>query len=318
MGGKIVNALDFLHGKWYNICDKFRQKGRKRMKNIFFKKLYAVIKLCRMNKPQLIIPFGVVAAFLASEGIPPLGRLLWFVVASTFGLMAGNAFNGLTDIKLDKINPRSFDRPLVEGSLTVWEAVAVVGFCVVVTLVSTAMIDPFYLLLLPIPVVLSFAYSFTKRFTFFCHMFLAAVFCAVPVAGWALFSSWKDPRALVLAGITFVWTVGYEMIYSSQDVEYDRKMNMKSVPSVFGVKFALTLCKVCYALMVPGFALLVFVTEAGWFFGAGTAISMLLMPAQFFIIKKYGMEKAGVSFDLNRIFAILIMLVTIGDKLINL
>ena len=284
----------------------------------FFKKLYAIIKLCRMNKPQLIIPFGVVAAFLASEGIPQIGRLLWLVAASTFGLMAGNAFNGLTDIKLDKINPRSFDRPLVEGSLKVWEAVTVVAVCVAVTVFSTAMISPFYLLLLPIPVALSFAYSFTKRFTFLCHMFLGGVFAAVPVAGWALFSSWTDWRALILAGITFVWTVGYEMIYSSQDVEYDRQMNMKSVPSVFGVKFALALCKVCYALMVPGFALLVFVTDVGPVFVAGTAVSLLMLPLQFVIIKRYGMEKAGVSFDLNRFFAILIMLVTIGDKLVNI
>ncbi len=289
------------------------------MKNRVFKKFYAIMKLCRMHKPQLIIPFGVVAAFLAVPGkeIPDLCKLFWVVMASTFGLMAGNAFNGLTDIKLDKINPRSFDRPLVEGSLKVWEAVAVVAVSVVVTVISTAMIDPFYLLLLPIPVVLSFAYSFTKRFTFLCHMFLAGVFAAVPVAGWALFSSWKDWRALILAGITFVWTVGYEMIYSSQDVEYDRQMNMKSVPSVFGVRFALNLCKVCYALMVPGFALLVFVTDAGWLFVVGTAVSMVLMPLQFLIIKKYGMEKAGVSFDLNRIFALLIMAVTVADKFIK-
>lgn len=282
------------------------------------KKMYAIIKLCRMNKPQLIIPFAVTAAFLASDDIPDLRLLFWIVVAATFGLMAGNAFNGLTDIKLDKINPRSFDRPLVEGSLSIAEAVAVVAVSVLVTVFSTAMVDPFYLLLLPIPVVLSFAYSFTKRFTFLCHVFLAAVFAAVPIASWALFSSWTDPRGLILAAITFFWTIGYEMFYSSQDVEYDRQMNMKSIPSVFGVRFALGLAAVCYGVMVPLFVLVFAVTNAGVVFLAGCGASMLLMPLQFILIKKGGFEKLGVSFDLNRFFSILIMLVTVLDKLINL
>lgn len=280
------------------------------------RKLLAIIGLCRLNKPFLAIPFAGTAAYLASDGIPDLPKLAFLFCAAIAGFMAGNAFNGITDRKIDSVNPRTMNRPLVTGELTVNDAAVVLVVSVVIVIVSTALIEPLFVPLLPIPLVLCLVYSLSKRYTWCCHFILATVNSVCPVGGWLVFGSWFDWRMLILGAIVFTWTVGFELIYSSQDIKYDIQEHTFSIPSVFGIKAAYIISAISHCITLILFVPLVFFTHSGAIFVVISAISSIILIAEHIMVCRYNMKNAARTFDMNQVYSILIFLAAILDKTI--
>ena len=278
------------------------------------KKVWALIRLCRLNKPFLAIPFAGTAAYLASEGTPDLAKLVYLFCAAIAGFMAGNIFNGITDRKIDSVNPRTMDRPLVTGELTVKEASVALVVAVAIVITATVLINPVLILLLPIPLVLIFIYSLSKRYTWFCHFILATVNAVCPVAGWLIFGYWLDWRILIPGAIVFTWTVGFELIYSSQDIQYDIQEHTFSIPSVFGIKAAYIISAISHCITLILYVPLVIFTHCGAIFVILSAFSSLILVAEHIMVCKYNMNNAAKTFDMNQVYSLLIFLSAILDK----
>lgn len=274
----------------------------------------ALIRLCRLNKPFLAIPFAGTAAYLASSGNPDTAKLIYLFCAAIAGFMAGNIFNGMTDRKIDAVNPRTMNRPLVTGELTIKEASVALVATVGVVITATVLINPFLLLLLPIPLVLIFIYSLSKRYTWFCHFILATVNAGCPVAGWLIFGYWLDWRILILGGIVFTWTVGFELIYSSQDIKYDIQEHTFSIPSVFGIKAAYIISAISHCITLMLYVPLIILSHCGAIFVILSAVSSLILVAEHVMVCKYNMNNAAKTFDMNQVYSLLIFLAAILDK----
>ncbi len=281
------------------------------------KKLKAWILLCRCDQPFIETPFAITAAFLTAEdSIPDIKKLICIFFACFSGFMAGCVFNGIADRKIDAVNPRTKDRPVASGMVTVREALCVMVFCIAVVIVSTWLIDPFYVLLLPIPIGLCLVYSLTKRFTWLCHVCLGVANASIPVGTWIVYNGWRDWRALLAGALMFFWTIGIEIIYNSQDVEYDKNMGMNSIPVRFGLRFAYNLSLLCHIAMAVVLAALIYFAHAGLIFTVGSVICCCILVYEHALVHGLRKENADKIFNLSQLFSFLLMVSAVLDKLV--
>lgn len=268
-----------------------------------------------MNEAFLSVPFVVTTAFMVSDGIPDLKILFMLLMAVTGGFMAGNAFNAITDRNLDKKNPRTKNRPLASGNLTLKEVWVALIVSVVKVIISTIIINWKYLFLLPIPLIFCLGYSLSKRYTYLCHLILGITNAICPVASWGIFSRWNDCNLVLMGGFVCFWTMGFELIYSSQDVEYDKESNMKSIPVVFGMEFTYRLSTICHIFMYVFMSLLIYFMDLGFIFVLGILITMPIIIYEHILIKNNKTTNFKVAFGLNQVYSVIIMCFAILENI---
>jgi 4-hydroxybenzoate polyprenyltransferase len=222
-----------------------------------FRKLREFLELIRFSHTLFAMPFALLSAGMAwADGIraePPV-RFRWqdlvgLVLCMVTARSAAMAFNRLADRKLDALNPRTADRHLVTGRLSpaavwVFTICCSIGF-VLSTLLFLPNRWPIYA---SVPVLaFLFAYSYTKRFTVLSHFWLGAALMLAPMAAWVAIRAQLDWAPVVLAGAVLLWVAGFDILYACQDVEFDRKMHLYSIPARLGVPAALQVAKLCHA-----------------------------------------------------------------------
>lgn len=253
---------------------------------------------------------------MASDGIPDIFLLCCIVAAVLAGLSAGNVINALCDEKIDAENPRTANRPIPSGAISKKEAWVVFIICILILVAATVAINPFFVILLPIPASIFLMYSFTKRFTWLCHVVLAIAEASSPVAGWIVISGRLSIGAILLGAVVFLWSLGFELIYSTQDVEYDKRDGMNSVPVRFGVEMSLLMSSLSHVIMAVFFIAFAVFNSVSWIFYAGMVCGFFVIVAEHIIVGKNKVQNAGKAFDMNQIFSVIIMISAILNKII--
>jgi 4-hydroxybenzoate polyprenyltransferase len=197
------------------------------------------------------LPFALVGLALATYERPLTVRaLILVVVAFTAARFAAMAFNRLADLRLDAENPRTRDRELPRGALSVREVVAAVAVASVVFVGAAALLNPLCLALAPVALAWILFYSYTKRFTAASHLVLGLGLAIAPVGGSIALLGRLDPRFLWLAGAVAAWVAGFDTIYSLQDLEFDRAKGIHSLPRRIGPRRALAVVSAAFAVAV--------------------------------------------------------------------
>lgn len=214
-----------------------------------------LLGLIRFSHTVFALPFALLSALLAWRDVPfRLRDLLGILVCMVLARSAAMAFNRLVDRRLDAENPRTAGRHLPAGLLgtgTVWAfTVACCAGFVAATLLFLPNRLPIFL---SVPV-LAFllGYSFAKRFTSWCHYWLAAALMLSPVATWIALTGTVTPTPCLLAAVIFFWVGGFDILYACQDVDFDRQRGLFSIPARFGVPRALKIAAASHALTVLG------------------------------------------------------------------
>ncbi|MCA0377305.1 MAG: putative 4-hydroxybenzoate polyprenyltransferase [Gemmatimonadetes bacterium] len=223
------------------------------------------------------LPFALVGVLFASARADvTVARVGWILLAFTSARFAAMAFNRLVDRDVDAANPRTAMRELPSGTLTVAQARASVIGASVLFVVSTAMINRLCLWLSPVALGWVLAYSYTKRFTRWSHLWLGLGLSIAPVGGYlAVTGAWSSPWWLLclLATGVLCWSGGFDMIYALQDADFDRRHGLHSVPSTLGVRGAIALARGLHVVAVACFA---GVAAAGPFGVASEAVQTAL------------------------------------------
>src|SRR5262245_48672803 len=185
------------------------------------------------------LPFAFIGALLARKGLPTLWQVVWITAAMVGARSAAMAFNRIADVQYDKLNPRTSERALARGTLSM-------RFAALFTIVMSALfifsarqlnLLCFYLSFPVLAILLS--YSYTKRFTALSHIVLGISVGCAPLAAWlAIRGQFAWPPVLLSAAVMF-WVAGFDLIYALQDIEFDRKAKLFSLPSRFGTGPAL-------------------------------------------------------------------------------
>ena len=196
-------------------------------------------ELVKIEHTLFSLPFAFVGGILAARGVPSIEECLWIALAVVGARSAGMAWNRLVDQMIDQRNPRTADRVMPEKRISTKEVILWIIVSIGVFAVASWELNPICLALLPIAVLITFFYSYTKRFTWLCHLFLGLCLGLAPVGAWIGIRGGVAFDAVIIGlGVTF-WTAGFDIIYSTLDIDFDREEGLHSIPVHFGLRRAL-------------------------------------------------------------------------------
>ncbi|HEX7974544.1 MAG TPA: UbiA-like polyprenyltransferase [Anaerolineales bacterium] len=215
------------------------------------RRLKDFLELIKFEHTIFALPFAYLGMLLAARGLPSLGQFIWITVAMASARTVAMGFNRIADRVIDSYNPRTAKRPLVTGAISITTAWVGTAAAALILVLAAWQLGPLPLRLLPGAFLFLLGYSITKRFTWLAHFILGFTDGLAPVGAWvalrgSLFTSADLPAWILLAVVT-LWIGGFDIIYSCQDVEYDIKFGLQSIPARFGVPAALGLSIICHA-----------------------------------------------------------------------
>ncbi len=220
-------------------------------------KARALARLVRPEHTVFSLPFAYAGATLSGYGFTLSDAAL--MALAVLGLRtAAMAFNNIADLDLDKLNPRTRNRPLVTGAVSLPEAWAVVAAGLALYLASAAFLNKYALLLSPIPLAIALTYPYAKRLHPLPHLHLGLALGMV-VFGGAVAASGDEAGGLaevlgsvpwLLVAAVALWVAGFDVIYSLMDLEFDRRYSVKSIPALLGPRHGLLVAAAMHASSV--------------------------------------------------------------------
>lgn len=264
------------------------------------------------------VPFGLSAMLLAAQGLPSPRVFLWVMVALVSARTAANALNRLVDRKIDAKNPRTARRHLPAGKVSLKEVIFLIAFCLLALTAAAFMLNPLCVILLPVPLFLFFTYSFTKRFTWTCHLVLGIACGGAPVGAWLAVTGGIGLPSLVMGAAVMFWVAGFDIIYGAQDEAFDREENLSSIPVEFGIPRALQISSAFHVLAVLLLACLIPLAGLGPAYWAGLAITAGLLFYEHKMVSPGHLENVKLaSYSINQIVSIILLLSVIVDVLLR-
>jgi len=221
----------------------------------FLHKIAELLEAIKFQHSVFALPFALTTTLLALRGTAMSGpdlawKLVWIIIAMVAARSAAMAFNRLVDARTDALNPRTASRALPAGRLSTRFAAVFVSISAAMLVLAAWQLNPLCFKLSPLALALAFGYSYTKRFTALSHIVLGAVLGVAPAAAWIAVRGTLDPAILLLALAVTLWTAGFDIIYSCQDVAFDRSAGLHSIPARFGVARALLVSRLLHVGMV--------------------------------------------------------------------
>ena len=260
------------------------------------------------------LPFALIGALMASGGRPTGRQVGWILLAMVGARSAAMGFNRIVDLRFDRLNPRTSNRALPAGALSV-------GFTTVFVAASSALfvtaawsLNPLcFYLSFPVLCIL-FLYSFTKRFTPWSHVVLGVAIGFAPLAAWLAIRGEFARTPILLSIAVMFWIAGFDILYALQDVDFDRKANLLSIPARFGVRRALTISSLFHVLTVALLAAAAFTAPSGAIAYVGIAAVAGVLFWEHRIVTPDDLSRIDVAFfNLNGYVGILLLLTFATD-----
>lgn len=284
-------------------------------------KVRAFLRLVLIEHSVFALPFAYIASLTAmyqwDENIHWV-RLLLVTVAMVGLRTFAMACNRIIDRELDARNPRTANRELVTGAVSVRSAWTGALIAVAVFLGAAALLNPLCLALAPLAVIPMVVYPYGKRFTNFPHAILGLAQAIGPVGAWLAITGEWSWDAVVLGLAVGVWIGGFDLIFGSQDVLADRAEGVKSVPARFGVPAALYGARACHVVTTGLLVWYALVTDAGPFFWAGLVVVTGAFLYEHSIVKPHDLSRLNRAFfTVNGFIGIALFVCALLDLLVR-
>jgi 4-hydroxybenzoate polyprenyltransferase len=266
-------------------------------------------RLVRLSHTIFGLPFALAATALAHQHAVARGntgldamRLLLIVLAFTGARAAAMGFNRIVDRRIDAQNPRTADRELPRGIISLPAAWALTLVSAGVFLASAIALGPLPGLLAPLCLVVVFAYSFFKRFSWSSHLVLGTALALAPGGAWIAvtgsFDGWTLPLALMIAVAT--WVAGFDILYSLADEDFDRSNGLHSIPARFGTRGALWLSGLLHVATVAALVALHLWAGLGLWHAVGLGLVAVILAYEHWLVGAGDLSKLDKAFfDLN-------------------
>ena len=242
------------------------------------------------------LPFAFMSVLLALRGWPNIEQVAWILLAMVGARSAAMAFNRLVDLPFDSRNPRTVNRALPRRLVTKG---FVIGFILVSSaalVFAAARLSRLALMLSPVALAIVFFYSFTKRFTWLSHVFLGVALASAPIGAWIALRGTIETSPLILGVIVILWVSGFDIIYSCQDLDFDRKESLYSIPKRFGVAAALRISAFFHLIMIGILVFLFWKEGLGTICYVGLAVVGLLLAYEHSLVRPGDMNRANTAF----------------------
>ena len=271
------------------------------------------LRLIRFSHTIFALPFALGALVVAANGLPSLHTFLLVVVCMIFARTAAMLFNRLVDWSLDQRNPRTASRHLLvsKPAALVLLAVSSAGF-----VLAAGAINRLTFLLSPLALVVIFFYSLTKRFTSGTHFFLGLALAIAPVGAWIAQTGRIALAPVVLAAGVICWVAGFDLIYATQDYDFDRREGIRSLVVKLGITRSLRLAQLLHLAMFAAFIAFGLTAKLGFFYYCGMP---LVAVALFYEHKTEKLDLAGINrafFQSNAFVSAVFLIAVCVDRLV--
>jgi 4-hydroxybenzoate polyprenyltransferase len=262
-------------------------------------RIRTVLEMIKFEHSVFALPFALVGALLAARAgdrWPTIWQLVWIVVAMVGARSAAMTMNRIADVEYDRRNPRTSRRALATGELSLGFAWAFTIVASAVLVIAAWQLNRLALELSPVALAILFFYSYTKRFTSWSHFVLGICLGISPAAAWIAIRGSLDWRMLILCAAVTLWVGGFDVLYSCQDVDFDRSAGLHSVPKRFGIAKALVVARGMHLLMVGLLVWLAWSFHLPWLAWAGIGVVAALLAYEHSLVKANDLSKMDAAF----------------------
>jgi 4-hydroxybenzoate polyprenyltransferase len=229
------------------------------------------------------------------------------------------AFNRYLDRHFDKLNPRTAIREIPAGIIKAEKALIFIGVNMAVFIMATYFINTICFYLSPVALFVILFYSYTKRFTYLCHLVLGVGLSLAPIGAYLAVTGSFDVLPLLFSFAVVFWVSGFDIIYALQDIDFDQSQSLYSIPSAWGLKKALTISRVLHVISSIFVIIAFFVGGFHYLYLLGLLIFIGMLMYQQSIVKPYDLSKVNLAFmTANGIASILFSVFVIGAMLIQM
>jgi 4-hydroxybenzoate polyprenyltransferase len=266
-------------------------------------RIRTVLEMIKFEHSVFALPFALTGALLAARathqpptGWPTLRQFFWIVVAMVAARSAAMTMNRIVDLRYDKENPRTQQRALATGALSLSFARLFTIVAVAVFFLAAWQLNVLALRLAPLAIAVLFFYSFTKRFTNWSHLFLGFALGISPAAAWIAVTGGLDWRMLILCAAVTMWVGGFDVLYACQDIDYDQRAGLYSVPKRFGIANALLIARIMHLGVVVLLSCVAYSFALPWPAWAGLAVVAALLAYEHSLVKPGDLSKLDAAF----------------------
>lgn len=276
-----------------------------------FRKITILLEMIKFQHTVFALPFAFMGAFLAQRGMPSPVAAGLIILAMVGARTAAMGFNRIVDRRFDRENPRTADRALPAGTVKVWEALAMVCISSGVYFVACYNLNMLTLQLSPLALGLTFFYSYTKRFTWLCHVVLGIALAFSPLGGWvAVKGSLVGFPFMLSVGVLF-WVAGFDTLYACLDADFDRDKGLYSLPSRFGRKKAFRLAVLFHIIAFAMFTATGIYSDLNYYYYVGIALTGIALFYQHIVVTPKDLSRIQLSFfTLNGLISLVLFAAT--------
>ena len=276
------------------------------------------LAMIKFEHTVFALPFALLSALLAAEGWPGGRKILWIVVAMAGARSAAMAFNRLADVRIDALNPRTRGRALPAGHLSrFFVAVFTLASASVFVLAAYQLNPLCFRLSFPVLLVL-LLYSYTKRFTRLSHLYLGLCLGMAPMGAWIAVRGEIGWPPLLLGLAVLLWTAGFDIIYACQDLDFDRRQALFSIPEGYGIDRALKVSLGLHVGMLLALLGLVRVQGLGWISLLGILLVAGLLWHEHRLVRPNDLSRVNAAFFTVNAYVGVLLMVALGlDEIVN-
>lgn len=264
-----------------------------------FRRTRTLFEMIKIEHSVFALPFALVGALLAARTAgswPRWTAFAWIVVAMVGARSAAMTFNRIADVKYDRENPRTKNRALVTGALSLNFAWVFLLLSCAALVVAAWRLNPLAFKLSPVALAILLFYSYTKRFTSWSHLVLGFCLGISPAAAWIAIRGSLDWRMLVLCAAVTLWVGGFDILYACQDVDFDKSTGLYSIPKRFGVRRAMFISRVMHVLVILLLAFLAISFGLSWVAWAGIVVVAVLLGYEHSLVHPDDLSRLNAAF----------------------
>ncbi len=286
------------------------QKPRNTLQS-FLERIKDFLELVKFGHTLFALPFALASMIVAAQGFPAWRVFGWILVAMIGARTAAMGFNRIVDREIDARNPRTKNREIPAGKVSVGQASALVFFSSLVFVFAAWQLNTLALILSPLTLCALFFYSYCKRFTHWAHFVLGLCLGIAPAGAWVAVTGRLPFAPCVLAIAVMFWVAGFDVIYATMDDEFDRTEGVHSLVQTLGIPKALTAARVFHAIFIALLLAFGVLTHLRPTFFIGVALIALFLVYEHSIVNPRDLRRVNAAFfTVNGVISLMFLIVT--------
>ena len=279
-----------------------------------FAQLRDLLEMIKFQHALFALPFAFTGMLRAAGGLPTLRTFLLITACMVTARTAAMTWNRIADRRFDALNPRTTERALAAGRVSLPGAWALLVVSAALFVLAAAALNRTTLALAPVALFVTLGYSWTKRFTWATHFVLGLALAIAPIGAWLAVRGSFSAEVLILGLAVLLWTSGFDLLYSCQDAGFDREQGLHSLPARFGIPAALGTARLLHAGAFLALVAFAWVGGLGPAVFACVAAAGLVMAWSHSLVRADDLSRVGLAFfQANVTVSVLVLLGTALD-----